>query len=45
VLHLLLCRGISLRLPAVVRLLERLVLVNSLVPVLAPPNHYRGGKG
>ncbi len=43
--HLSLCHGISLRLPAVVLLPERLVLVDSLVPVFALPNHYRGGEG
>jgi hypothetical protein len=32
------------RLPVVVLLLERLVLVDPLVPVLAPPNHHRGGE-
>ncbi len=31
--------------PVVFLLLERLVLVDPLVPLLAPPNHYRGGEG
>ncbi len=43
--HLSLCHGISLRLPAVVLLPERLILVDPLVPVCAPPNHYHGGEG